>query len=49
MQGSDLRWGDGLEGGLVAGFAARGAGDVTGLGTFPLLGSPKKISCTPFP
>lgn len=49
MQGSDLWWRDGVEGGLVAGFAARGVGDVTGLGASPLLGSPKKISCTPFP
>lgn len=31
MQGSDLRRRAGVEGGLVAGFAARGVGDVTGL------------------
>lgn len=49
MQGSDLWRRGGVEGGLVAGFAAGGVGDVTGLGASPLLGNPRKISCTPFP
>lgn len=32
MEGSDLWQGAGVGGGLVAGFAAGGVGDVTGLG-----------------
>lgn len=52
MEGSDLWWGAGAEGGFGGSVCCWGGSDlpgyVTELGVRPLLGSPEKISRTPF-